>query len=113
MNRIEDALLRQEILDELKCETSLDASHKGVAAANRVATLTGYVPSYPAIFFARDAVKRVTEVRAVADEVSVRLQTAYVRDDTSIANSNVHVLLYNLPTSEAGIQAEVNDGMVL
>ena len=54
---IEDALLRQEILDELKCDTSLDASHIGVTTSNRVATLTGHVHSYPAIFFARDEVK--------------------------------------------------------
>ena len=88
----EDVLLRQKILNELKRETGFDASHIGVTAANGVSTLTGHVHSYPAIFFAREAVKRVAGVRVIADEMHVRLPKADVRDDTSIAESIVHTV---------------------
>ncbi len=109
---MEDTVFRQNILDELSRDSRLDATHIAVAATNGVATLTGHVRSFPEIFFALEVVRGVDGVRAIADELIVRLPSAYVRDDTSIAESIVHVLSSNLPAAEMNIQADVSDGLV-
>ena len=109
---IDNTALRQKILDELSLDSRLDATHINVAADNGVATLTGHVRSFPEIFYALEVVRGVDSVRAIADELIVRLPSAYVRDDTSIAKSIVHVLSSNLPEVEMNIQADVSDGLV-
>lgn len=109
---IENNVIRQNILDELSWDSRLDATHIVVSFANGVATLTGHVRSFPEIFYALEAVRRVGGVHATADELIVRLPSAYERDDTSIAESIVHVLSSNLPVEERNIQADVSDGLV-
>ena len=41
-----DLTLRQNILDELEFEPSIDAAHIGVAVEDGIVTLTGHVSSY-------------------------------------------------------------------
>lgn len=41
-----DAKIRQDVLDELEFEPSIDANDIGVAVENGVVTLTGYVPNF-------------------------------------------------------------------
>ena len=109
---IENTVFKQTILDELSWDSRVDATHVFVTAGNGVVTLTGHVRSFPEIFFALEAVRRVAGVRAIADELTVRLPSAYERDDTSIAESIAHVLSANLPAAEMNIQADVSEGLV-
>jgi osmotically-inducible protein OsmY len=41
-----DSSLRQDIIDELDFEPSIDAADIGVAVENGIVTLTGHVPTY-------------------------------------------------------------------
>lgn len=108
----DDSVFRQNILDELSWDSRVDATQVFVTAGDGVVTLTGHVRSYPEIFFALDAVRRVNGVRAIANELIVRLPSAYERDDTRIAESIAHVLSANLPPAEMNIQADVSEGQV-
>jgi osmotically-inducible protein OsmY len=61
-----DIDLRNDILEELEFEPSVDARHVGVAVSNGVATLTGHVGSYAEKAAVERAVQRIKGVRAFA-----------------------------------------------
>ena len=109
---IEDIELRQAVLDELRWDSQVDATHVAVTAAKGCVTVTGHVRSYPDIFRVRNAVRRVSGVKVIADELTLRLPDNHVQDDGDIAQSIVHVLNSNVSGPESDIQAEVSDGFV-
>jgi osmotically-inducible protein OsmY len=65
--------LRQNVLDELEYEPSIDAEHIGVAVDKGVVTLTGHVGSYAEKQAAIAAVRRVKGVRGRGDRSSVSI----------------------------------------
>ncbi len=107
-----DEQLRQSVLDELRWDSRVDASHVAVTAAQGAVTLTGHVASYPAIFQVREAVRRVQGVRAVADNLQLKLSASDTRDDSDIALSIAHVLEHNINVANADIKADVSEGRV-
>ncbi|MEE9322209.1 MAG: BON domain-containing protein [Granulosicoccus sp.] len=109
---IDDVVLRRSVLDELSWDATVDATHVGVTAVDGVVTLTGHVHSYPEIFAVRKCVRRVSGVKAVADELNVRLMSDDRREDSDIAESIVHVLQHNITLPNSNIQAEVRQGLV-
>jgi osmotically-inducible protein OsmY len=68
-----DSELQRGVLEELKWEPSVNAAHIGVSVKNGVVTLSGHVPSYWEKYSAEKAAKRVYGVRAVANELDVKL----------------------------------------
>lgn len=109
---IDDVKLRQSVLDELCWDVTVDATYVGVTAVEGVVTLTGHVQSYPEIFAIRKCVRRVSGVKAVADEITVRLVSDNQRDDSDIAESIVHVLKHNVSLPNSNLQAEIRHGLV-
>ena len=67
-----DVTLRQDILDELEFEPSINAANIGVAVENGVVTSTGHVGNYAEKVAAERVVQRVKGVRGVAQEIEVR-----------------------------------------
>ncbi len=68
-----DKLIRQNVIDELDFEPSIDAAHIGVAVDNGIVTLTGQVRgSYAQRTSAEKAVRRVRGVAGVVEEITVR-----------------------------------------
>jgi len=55
---IGDLQLRQDVLDELEFEPSINAAHIGVAANRGIVTLTGFVTSYAEKAAAERAARR-------------------------------------------------------
>jgi osmotically-inducible protein OsmY len=71
-----DNHLQEAVLEELNWEPSVTAAHLGVAANAGVITLTGHVESFAQKHAAETAVRRVKGVKAVAEEIEVRLPYA-------------------------------------
>ena len=71
-----DLQLRQDVVDELEYEPSIDAAHIGVGVDKGVVTLTGHVASYAEKQAAIAAVRRIKGVRALAEEIEVRYPSA-------------------------------------
>src|SRR5689334_13636912 len=69
----EDLKLQQRVIDELDFEPQVDAVHIGVSARDGVITLSGHVSGFVEKFAAERAVRRVKGVKAVAQELDVRL----------------------------------------
>jgi len=107
-----ETFLRQTIIEELEYEPSLDATHVGVAVEKGIVTLTGHVGSVPQKQAAITAVRRIRGVRAIADEIEVRLPFEEKIDDEEIAKRAVDVLGWNSVVPERTIQVLVRNGWV-
>jgi BON domain len=90
-----DFELQRDVLDELKWEPSVDAAHL-VAVMDGIVTLAGHVASYAQKYAAERAAKRVLGVRAVADELDVKLTGSSRRTDEEIAAAAVSALKSSL-----------------
>jgi osmotically-inducible protein OsmY len=101
--------MRDRVLRRLEADPEVDASAVGVAAWNGAVTLTGYLDSYPSKLAAERAAKRVPGVRAVANEIDVRLKLP--RADVEIAQNVVRALRFHGAIPE-DVQAAVHNGLV-
>ncbi|WP_049621509.1 BON domain-containing protein [Frateuria defendens] len=107
-----DQTLRKSVLDELQFEPSIDANDIGVTAENGVVTLTGHVTSYMQKIAAERAAWRVKGVKAIAQEIEVRLPTdKKVRDD-EIAQRALNVLEWDTLVPRDAIHVKVTGGWV-
>ena len=107
-----DSELQQTVLDELKWEPSVNAAHIGVSVKDGVVTLTGHVPSYAEKYAAEKAAKRVYGVKAVANELDVKLPGSSQRTDEDIAVACVNALKTNYLGAQDKIKITVNKGWV-
>jgi hyperosmotically inducible protein len=106
-----DLQRRQDILDELEYEPSIDAAHIGVAVEKGVVTLTGHVARYAEKQAAIAAVRRIKGVRAIADEIEVRYIDKKTSDD-EIAKRAMDILDWDAMVPSGSIQVLVRDGWV-
>lgn len=104
-----DAQVRDAVMRQLEWDPKVDASGVAVAAANGTVTLTGHVESYSAKLAAERAAKRVRGVRAVANDLEVRLKLD--RPDEEIAQDAARALELR-STIPDGVQAIVHHGHV-
>jgi osmotically-inducible protein OsmY len=109
---MDDKTLRQNIIDELDFEPSIDAAHIGIAAEKGVVTLTGHVGSYAEKIAAEDAVQRIKGVKAIAQEIEVRYPSAERRSDDEIAKRALDILAWDVSVPNEGIQVKVQKGWI-
>jgi osmotically-inducible protein OsmY len=109
---ISDLQLRQDVLDELEFEPSVNAAHIGVAANRGVVTLTGFVPNYAEKAAAERAARRVKGVKAIAEEIEVRLPSDTKRADDEIAARAVDILKWQVGFPADRLTVKVEKGIV-
>jgi hypothetical protein len=80
-----DQQLKQDVTNELKWEPSVNEAHIGVSAKNGIVTLSGHVPTYGEKYGAEKAAKRVFGVKALANELDVKLGSDQTRSDEDVA----------------------------
>jgi osmotically-inducible protein OsmY len=87
-----DEQIQREVLAELKWDARVQTNEVGVAVKDGVVTLTGWLDSYAKKWAAEEAAHRVRGVKAVANDIEVRLPTSAERTDTDIAAAVVRAL---------------------
>lgn len=107
-----DRELRQNVIDELDFEPSIDSADIGVTAENGVITLSGHVPSYAQKKAAESAVWRVKGVKAIAQEIKVRIPGDKKHDDDEIAQRAVDMLAWNSLVPRDALHVRVQNGFV-
>jgi len=107
-----DEEIRRDVEAELKWDPDIDAKDVGVAVADGVVTLAGFVRSYSQKWQAERDAKRVSGVRAVANDLEVRLPNVDERPDPEIAREAVQQIRTVLPYSGDRITAVVKNGWV-
>ena len=108
----DDLTLQAMVMAELEWEPSLDAPHIGVTAKNGVVTLSGFVDSYVAKGAAERAAARVQGVKAIAEEIEVRLLSHQRHADDEIAKRAVRMLTWDIVVPHERIQVKVEHGAV-
>jgi osmotically-inducible protein OsmY len=107
-----DEDLQREVLDEIRWDPAIDGAHVGVSVREGVVTLSGHVPSYVEKYAAEKAAKRVYGVRAVANEIDVKLPTSSRRTDEDIAAAAVDALNSHIFVPADKIKVSVRQGWV-
>ncbi len=105
-----DAKLRQAVLDELRWDPSVTATCVGVDAQAGRATLTGHVASLAEKLAAEAAARRVKRVKAVAEEIEVRLPADTRRSDEHIAAAVIERLYWNVSVPRDSVKVQVEHG---
>jgi len=109
---MDDLELKKAVESELNFEPSINAAEIGVAVKNGVVTLSGRVPSYWEKIAAERAAARVAGVKAVANELEVRLPGSSERTDEDIARAAVDTLKWNVLVPADRIKVKVSKGWV-
>ena len=84
----------------------------GVAVKDGIVTLTGFVDSYSKKWAAEDAAHRVRGVKAVANEIEVRLSSSAERTDTDIAAAAVRALEWDAFVPVEKLDVTISKGWV-
>ena len=105
-----DEEIRDDVLAELKWDPQVQASEIGVAVKDSVVTLTGWVDSYLKKWRAEEDAQRVAGVKAVANDIEVKLATE--RTDPDIAAAAVRALEWDANTPAGKISVVVSKGWV-
>jgi osmotically-inducible protein OsmY len=106
-----DRELQIDVLDELKWEPGVEATDIGATVKDGVVTLTGTVDSYTEKWAAESAVKRVSGVKALAEELQVKLPGSSERTDADIAGAAENALEWDTSVPE-GIKVTVENGFL-
>jgi len=104
-----DIAVRDAVSRQLEWDPEVNADAIGVAAHEGAVTLTGFIDSYAGKLAAERAAKQIRGVRAVANDIQVRLRLA--RTDEEIAHDVARALALRV-TLPKTVQATVHYGHV-
>jgi osmotically-inducible protein OsmY len=107
-----DRQLRQDVMDELEWDPSINDTDIGVEVKDGVVTLGGHLGSYAEKYAAEHAVLRVAGVKGVAVELDVRLSGASERTDAEIVRATEFALEWNVLVPPGTVKVMVEDGWV-
>jgi len=104
--------IRKNVEEELNFEPSVNAAEIGVAVNEGIATLTGRVDSYWEKSAAEEAAARIAGVKAVVNELEIRLPISNERTDEDIARVGLNRLEWTITVPKDGIKVKVSKGWV-
>ncbi len=105
-----DSSIREDLLLELKWDPKIKSNDIAVAVKDGVVTLSGFVSSFWELDAAEKAAKRVYGVKAVANDLEVKL--FWQRTDPEIARSAVQTLESHVSIPSENIKVSVKNGRV-
>jgi osmotically-inducible protein OsmY len=107
-----DTQIQTDVLAELKWEPRVTPNEIGVIVKDGVVTLTGWVDSYTKRWAAEDAAHRVRGVKAVANDIEVRLSSVNEKTDADIAKAAVRALEWDAFVPIEKLDVTVSKGWV-
>jgi len=107
-----DEDVQREVLTELKFDAEVGQGEIGVVVDDVVVTLTGWVDTLSRKWAAERAALRVRGVKAVANEIEVRLPVGDERTDADIAAAAARALAWDTRIPEEAVRVSVSNGWV-
>ena len=107
-----DEQIQRNVLAELKWDARLQPNEIGVIVKDGIVTLTGWVDSYAKKWAAEEAAHRVRGVKAVANDIEVRLPVSGERTDADIAAAAVRALEWDAFVPVEKLDVTVSKGWV-
>ncbi|MFY1672473.1 BON domain-containing protein [Plantactinospora sp. WMMB334] len=108
-----DDEIQRDVLAELAREPRVQPNEIGVAVQDGVVTLRGWVENYARKWAAERAAQRVRPVRAVANDLEVRLPSSAERDDPEIAAAVTRTLEWDAFVPASQVDVTVSTGWVV
>ncbi len=106
-----DTEIQEDVINEIKWDPSITANQVSVTVKDGIVTLHGSVPHYFEKSRSEDAAQRVSDVRAVADELEVNLMGSYERSDSQIAEAALNALEWSYSVPK-GLRVTVEKGWI-
>jgi len=107
-----DEAIQTDVLEELKWDSRVRPNEIGVAVKDGIVTLTGWVDSYLKKMAAEEAAHRVPGVKAVANDIEVRLPGFAERTDTDLAAAVLNALRWDAAIPTGKVDVTVSQGWV-
>lgn len=107
-----NAQLREDVQDAIRWEPLLKSAQIGVIVNDGIVTLTGTVSNYTQKLQAEKAAKSVDGVKAIAEDIEVKLDSSEKKEDSDIAASVLIALSSDLLVPDEKIQIKVENGWV-
>lgn len=107
-----DEDIQRDVLRELKWNAEVAPNEIGVAVSNGVATLTGSVDTFSRKYAAERAALRVRGVKALVNNIEVRLAPGREQTDVDLAQSVARALELDSLVPDDRVKVTVSDGWV-
>jgi osmotically-inducible protein OsmY len=107
-----DEEIQRAVLEELKWDSRVQPNDVNVVVKDGIVTLTGWVDSYLKRLDAEEAAHRVRGVKAVVNDIEVRLPGFAERTDTDLARAVLDALEWNAAIPTHKLDVTVRDGWV-
>jgi osmotically-inducible protein OsmY len=107
-----DEDIQRDVQEELKWDTRVRPNEIGVAVKDGIVTLTGWVDSYLKKIAAEEDAHRVPGVKAVANDIEVRLPGSAERTDADLAKAALNTLKWDAGIPTDKIDITVSHGWV-
>ncbi|MBK5543489.1 BON domain-containing protein [Pseudomonas sp. TH04] len=107
-----DLSLRKSVMEELEFHPEINAASIGVSVENGIVTLSGHVSSYPQKVNAERAAKGVKGVRAIAQEIQVRLDKHAGTADDTLAERVLNIIDWSADVPQNDIKVTVQKGWI-
>jgi osmotically-inducible protein OsmY len=107
-----DSQIQKDVMDELKWEPFLSSAEIGVSVKNGIVTLSGQVDSYAKKLSAEKAAKRVSGVKALAEDIEIGVSPDFNKTDTEIADAVLNALKWHSAVEAEKINIKVENGIV-
>ena len=107
-----DEEIQEDVLEELRWDARVQPNEIGVAVKNGIVTLTGWVDAYTKKWAAEEAAHRVHGVKAVANDIEVRLPSSSERTDADIAAAATQALEWDAFLPIEDLDVTVSKGWV-
>lgn len=108
-----DEKTQREVLDELRWDARVQPNEIGVAVKGGIVTLTGWVDSYAKKWAAERTAHRLRGVRAVANDIEVRLTGTAERTDSDIATAATRALDWDEFVPVENLDVTVANGWIM
>jgi osmotically-inducible protein OsmY len=108
-----DKEIQRAVLQELDWEPRVSSTDVGVTVHDGIVTLTGFVDNYSVKIHAERAAQRVYGVKAVANDLEVKLPARWERSDPEVARAVVRALAHRTVLPPEEIQVTVREGWVI
>jgi osmotically-inducible protein OsmY len=107
-----DEQIQRDVMAELKWDARVQPNEVGVSVKDGVVALTGWVDSFAKKWAAERAAQRVPGVKAVANDVEVRLPSSAERADPDLASAATRALEWDAFVPSQNIYVTVSRGWV-
>lgn len=107
-----DTELQRDVVAELNWDSSIRNEDIAVAVKEGAVTLAGTIDSYAQLYAAERAVERVRGVRAIVNDLNVKLPGGKERSDPDIAHAALNALKWDIEVPDERLKMKVANGWI-